>query len=135
MSSPADDIATILENNGVATFADDMFVSKEPASPDDCITLYDTGGFEPNPKWSIGQPTVMARVRNVHYPSGYAKCEEIKDALLGLPKQAVDSTTYVGVWMEGDINFIEYDDNGRAIFTINFRISRESAASGNRQQL
>ena len=135
MSSPADDIKTVLENNGVATFATDLFISKEPTSPDNCITLYDTGGYEANPKWSMDEPTVMARIRNNSYPDGYAKCEEIKDALLGLPKQAINSTTYVGVWMEGEINFIEYDDNGRAIFTMNFRIVREPTESGNRQSL
>lgn len=135
MSTPADDLKTILEDKGVATFKKDMFVAKEPADPHDVITLYDTGGFPPNPKHPKGQPTVMVRVRNTGYKDGYAKAREVKDALLGLPKQDINSTTYVGVWMEGDIGFVRYDDSDRAIFTMNFRVSREPPASGNRKEV
>jgi len=132
MSTPANDLKDILENKGVAVFKEDMHISKEPAKPNNVITLYDTGGYPPNPKFSQGQPTVLIRVRNSSYVNGYDKCVEIKDALLGLPKQVINSTTYVGIWMESDIGFIEYDENGRAIWTMNFRISREPTPSGNR---
>lgn len=135
MAAPSVDIKDILVSDGIGTFTDDIHISKEPASPDNVITIYDTGGQEANPKWSIDRPSVMIRVRNNNYLNGYSKCKDIKDSLLGLSKQTINSTEYIAIWLQGEINFIEYDDNNRAIFTLNFNINREPPASGNRQSL
>ncbi len=135
MSSPINDILKLLEENNIGTFNEDIFISKEPNEPHNTVTLYDTGGADPNPKWNIDNPTIMIRVRNSSYITGYDKCEEIKNTLLGLPKQDINGMSYIGIWMQGDINFIEYDENNRAIFTMNYRITREPTNSGNRKQL
>lgn len=141
MTSPAQDLKDKLESAGVATFAAtsgwSLRVGKEPATPDTTVTLYDTGGPDPNPKWLIEEPRVMARVRGAadDYPGAYAKAIEVRDELLGSPRETVNGTVYVGIWAEQDPSLIEYDEESRPVFTINFRLVIEPASGKHRQSL
>ena len=134
MAAPSVDIKDILVAAGIGTFAGTsgwgIYVSQEPKNPDSVITIYDSGGVAPNPKWLFDEPTVQIRIRGseMAYVAAYAKAQAIKDALLGLTPQTVSGTYYVGVQMVGDINHIGYDDKSRPLFTTNWRIFREPAS-------
>lgn len=137
-SDPSEDIKDLLVAAGVGIFAAEtgwsINISKEPTKPDTAITIYPTGGTDPNPKFILDHPSVQVRVRGgiKDYNAGYAKAQAIKDALLGLPSQTVDGTVIVGVWMISDIAFLRYDDNDRPLFTTNWRLDREPATGTNR---
>jgi hypothetical protein len=141
MGAPSVDIKDVLVTASVGTFAStsgwSIRISKEPTSPDSTITVYDTGGFEPSAKWLLDFPTVQVRVRGdkLDYVAAYAKIQAVKDALLGLPRQTVNGTVYVGVWQEGDIFSLGYDDTDRPLLISNFRIAREPASGTNRASL
>ncbi len=128
MKSPAEDIKDVLESSavGIGTFGTDLFVSKEPSEPDACTTIYDTPGQEPEAGYRYDRPGVQVRVRGTAggYQAAYAKIEDVKEALHGLGDETWNGTRYVGIWATGDPNFLGYDDNGRPIFTINFRVHR-----------
>jgi len=110
-------------------------IGQLPASPNACVTAYDTGGSTPNPLWLIDYASVQVMIRTdvMGYQSGYAKAQEVKDTLLGVSAQAVyDSPNQVwwsGITMMGDIAFIHYDDTQRAHFSLNFRIYQEQSKS------
>lgn len=139
-ASIAYDVAQILDGAGLGSFASGtgwaINVGSEPTSPDTAITVYDTGGTEPNPKFLLDYPTFRIRVRanRKDYLAGYNKIAEIKDALLGLPSQDFNGTRYVGIWATSDILHLGESED-RPIFTITWRSIREPASGDNRIEL
>ena len=127
MNSPAYDIAQILDSSpfSLGDYGVDLFASRMPETPNACVSIYDTGGFEPESGYAYGKPTVMVKIRNPSYQAGYAKADAIKNALHNLTEQVQSSVRYVAIWCMGDINSVGVDDNNRSILTVNFRIHRQ----------
>lgn len=129
MNSPAVDIAQYLEDNAVGTIGGSsgwsINVSKEPAAPNDTVTIYDTGGFGIDYDANIYQPTVQVRVRGTSYISVHAKIEEI-ELLLISPKSFTKNSRYVGAWQAGGYESLQYDENDRAIIVLNINLMREA---------
>lgn len=131
MKAPSVDIAYILQDAGVgiigaatgwAIFADDH----EPPSPDQCITLYNTGGTA-NSAWVEDYPSIQVRIRGAvgDYQGTWAKAEQVKQVLLAHREKVSEGAIVQVVRVVGDIVFLEYDAIGRPIFTCNFQLSRE----------
>lgn len=143
MSDIAVGAKDILEAAGVGTFVATsgwgIYVSKEPSTPNTTITLFNTAGRPPNPKWLLDYPSLNIRIRGDKggYQAVEAKAKEVKDALLGLDSQDINGDRWVSVTMASDITFIGYDNNERPMYSLNFRLIVEPAASGltNRQAL
>ena len=137
MNSPAADLKDLVVAAGLGVFAASsgwgVFVSREPESPDTCITLYDTGGFAPSPHLFEDRPTVQARVRGpmLGYQQGWAKALAVREALLG-KRALVNGTWYAGIWSQGDIAFLRYDEANHPIWTMSFRIVRGAPTSAHR---
>lgn len=137
------DIVGLLEAANVGTFGSALgtssgwaiFVGSEPDKPDDCITLYDTAGDPPNPKWLLDYPRFLVRVRSHDYQQGFAKAEELKDVLLGLPSQDIGTIRYDGIWVVTDTQFLQADQQGRSIFVNTWRTIREPKTGTNRKPL
>ena len=131
--SSAQDIAEHLDDNGIGTLAGQsgwgIFVGKEPVSPDTCITVYDTGGTMGNPDGEMYDPTIQVRVRTHVYPDGYSKAAQIRDLLILPTSFYSDNWLYTGVWLVSDVAKIGTDDNGRELFTVNFRLMRQPILS------
>jgi len=89
MSSTADIVRQLLVDLGVgvdSTTADwSVFVNREPDTPDQAITVYDTAGITEGRLQVSGevpeQHSFQVRVRSSHYPDGYDKIEAIATAL------------------------------------------------------
>lgn len=137
MTSPADDIAQILHDDGIGVRATDLYVNDDPGNKTLTIAVYDTPGFDPNPKWLRDHPTVQVRIRGaVHGSSAaYDKALAVKDALLGRPTTVVNSKNYVQFIQMGDITFVGADENNQPIFVTNWRLAVESSTGGNREAL
>jgi len=121
MNSPAYDIAVFLEpliSEAV------VFVNEEPASPNDCVTVYDTGGSDPMVVDDVYSPTIQVRVRNLDSQAAYAKQYQIRDILVAAKNQIINSVDYVAMWQQGDIISIGRDENNRYILTSNYRLMR-----------
>src|SRR5690554_6216060 len=90
-------------------------------------SLWDTGGPEPNPAWQRDYPRVQVRVKGD--VNGYADAwklqQDIKDVLLGRPREVIADTLYVGFWMQGDIASLGTDRDNRPILVSNYRLVRE----------
>jgi hypothetical protein len=141
MKSPAEDIKDLLVSAGIGTFGASsgwsLNVSRTPAAPDTCVTVYDSGGRDPHPAQLLDHPSIMVQVRGAKngYAAGYAKAQEVKDALIGIADQTVNGTRYTGIWMKGDINPMGYDESNRPLFTLNFAITREPYSGTHRESL
>jgi len=142
MSSPTIILARLLIDKGVGLLTGtpvlpvwSIKIGRKTETPANQIVLYDTGGSNPNTKFSLDFVHVQALVRGVaeDYPGAYAKARDVKDALLGIDSQDVvvgaDTVRVVGITMLADIAFIGYDSNNRPEFTINFRLLQERVPS------
>ena len=135
MSSPAADIAGLLQTAGVGTIGTTIFIGRQPDSPDACITVFDIGGTSPNPVYGRDEPEYSILVRGVlnDYSGGYDKATEAKNALLGLSNQTVGDAIYALFYMRTDTTFISYDSNNRPNFSSNWRCNKDyTTVQGNR---
>lgn len=128
MNSVAEDIGGLLQSESVLglVIGTNLHVSDMPASPDECVAIYDTGGGDPEADYSYDRPTFQIEVRGSKrdYRGAYDLARSIRDYLAPLANVTVGSTRYVGVWAMGDVFFLGYDENARPMLTLNFRAHR-----------
>ncbi len=141
MSDPAEGIKDLLVTAGAGTFNAisgwGIYIGAEPNKPDTIMTINNTGGQPPNPKWLVDFPSIQVMLRGAEngYQALYTKAIEVKDALLGLPSQDLNGDRWVAVNQAGNEAFLGYDDNGRPRFSLNFNLIIEPASGTNRQSL
>lgn len=141
MADNAVGIKDLLETAGVGVFAAlsgwSIAISKEPQQPDTVVTVYNTGGPPPNPRYLLDFPNVQVRVRGGKggYEAAQAKAQACKDALLGIPSQVLNGDNWNGITMQSDVMLIGYDETNRPIFTMNFSLIIEPATGANRVAL
>jgi hypothetical protein len=130
VNAPSEDIKDILvaQSSLSLTFTENLFVGKEPDSPDDCVTIFDTGEFPPQLTLAKGEnyyyPTVQIRVRNNAYINGYNLISDIRDVLHALNHETWNSTVYELIECASGPEFLDWDENNRARFVVNFNIQR-----------
>lgn len=131
MNSPAFDIKDILAGTSslALTFATDLFVSEMPDTPDQCVCVYDTGGFEPEANFNYERPTAQVMVRGAKgaYPTAFSLAQSIRDILHGTANYTINAARYIGIWCQSDILSLGYDKNHRPMLSVNFRIHRTEA--------
>lgn len=136
MSNPSEGVKDLLVAGSVGAFGPGsgwrIFIAKEPTSPDTVVTVYDTGGLTPNPKWLLDFPSVQVRVRGAkgEYAAARVKAVEAKDVLLGIAAQTINGDGWRGINLVGDLVHIGFDQGERPMFTMNFALIIEPAASG-----
>ena len=135
--SPAFDISGLLTSNNIDATPWIVRVGVEPEEPDSVVTVYDSGGLAPNPKWGFDEPSIQVRVRGprMDYAAAYSKAMEVKNLLLGRDETILNGSAYTIWLMIGEINSLGVDDIKRPILTINFQLARRPATLGNRDAL
>lgn len=111
-----------------------LWIGKEPASPDRSVTIYDSGGLAPNPRWMIDYPSIQIRIRGGQndYKVAGNKAQEIRNRLIGRESYDAYGTNsdgskdrIIAINGTGDIAFIGYDDNSRPAFVFNLALITE----------
>lgn len=135
MSDPAVGIKDLLVAAGIGTFAGTsgwaIFIGKLPQKPETAIAIVNTGGETSNPKYLLDYPSVQVLLRGAKngYQTAYSKALAIKNALLGLPSQTINSDWWVQVNMIGEIASLGFDENDCPMFSVNFSLIIEPASS------
>jgi hypothetical protein len=135
MNAPSVDIRHMLEayeeSSGLGLdYADNLHIGKEPDKPNNCVTIYDTPGYPPFlGLTNVGYeyPSVQIRVRNVDYINGWNMANDIKDALHGRHHETWNGTLYTLISCSSGPALLDWDDNSRARFIINFNLQRRTA--------
>ncbi len=127
MSDSATDIADYLDQLALGTIGADLFAHNEPPMPNDCVTVYNTGGFAGDYEIDFFRPTIQIRTRNVDPRAGFNRLTEIALSLSFPISFEVNGTRYIGVSPVGDMEPIGQDDRNRFITVQNFQIMREDA--------
>lgn len=138
MTTPAEHIRDILlQVPAVVTLTGDWqckisrFVNT-PGQPIAQVAVMDTGGREALPHLLLDEPTVQVMVRGNQdgYSAAATKARDVKDRLLGIPSVTMGNGDRIdGILMMGDINSLGYDETDRPLFSLNFRLYLEPAAS------
>lgn len=114
-------------------------VGAMPDEPNKVISINDTGGLEPNPKWLLDYPTLQVMVRgDVNgYLATFQEAKTVKDILLGLTSTDLNGDRWVSITQNSDLGFIGRDDQMRPIFSMNFAliIQPQTVADSNRLPL
>ena len=131
MNPASKDICSILESDSALglTFATDLFVGKEPATPDNCVSIFDIPGDAPLLTLDGGKnyyfPSVQIRVRNIDYLTGWDLIHNIQTLLHGIHNEIWNSTTYVLIRAVDNPFLLNWDENDRARFVVTFRGHRK----------
>ncbi len=130
MNSPSIDVkAMLVADTEVNT--DDFFVAIaiEPATPNNTITIYDTGGFPPaltyNKEEIYEFPAIQIRVRSVDYTTGWQLIERIKKSLHGRAGEVWGTSIYTLIQTAFGPFHLDSDSNQRMRFVINFNLQRK----------
>jgi len=130
MNAPSKDIKDMLlaESSLGLTFATDLFIGKEPALPNNTVTIFDTPGggadlySDRAIRWE--RPSIQIRVRNTGYMAGWDLLDEIRAVLQGRANETWNGTFYGLITTAGDIFLLDWDENNRARFVLNFNLQR-----------
>jgi hypothetical protein len=129
MNPSSVDIKDMLEAESALglEFADNLFIGKEPSTPNNCVTIFDTMGYAPQLTLDVTKyefPSVQIRVRSTDYLTGWALIQSITDLLHGRAQETWNDTLYSVIYCSSGPAFMRWDENNRAQFVSNFNINR-----------
>jgi hypothetical protein len=138
--TPALELARFLADNNLGPWGGatdfSVHVSREPASPDNVTTLYDTAGLAPLvvDGGDIRAPGVQVRVRCTDYEKGWKVQEDIRRLFLqpnaaeaGDPlERTIGAHRYLTITPVADILSIGRDDNDRHLLVANYQLIRQA---------
>ena len=128
MGSVSEGLKDLLVTAGVGVFAAEsgwgIFIGREPGDPETTITIYDTGGFPPNPAWLLDFPTAQIRVRGARngYQAASQKIRDIKDALIGIDSLDLNGDRWVSITMPSDPLSLGFTEEDKPLFVANFNL-------------
>ncbi len=122
------DLLSILETATIGTIGTDLFGSKEPDAPDNCVTIYNTGGVA-NDAIDLTDDSernfFQVRIRNTNYEDAW----DVMDAVNVLFKKKqfaiVGSTRYTFNQQGLPVDLLR-DTRNRVIVVGNFQCLRSS---------
>jgi len=125
----ADNSSTTSSESLGLTFGENLFVGKEPAKPNICVTVFDTSSI--SPALNIGTkiskyeyPAVQIRVRSDNYEDGWDMAQFIADSLHGRANETWNDSFYTLVVVINGPTFLDWDENSRPRFIINLNLQR-----------
>ena len=129
MNSPSEDIKNFLVNAGLGlTFASNLFIGKEPATPDNCVTIFDTPGASPEVFYdktqNLDYPAIQIRVRNKSYIAGWNLINNIKEVLHNIGNTIIGDSEYLLIQCSQEPALLEWDDSNRVKLVISFDLIR-----------
>ena len=130
MNSSSEDIKDMLEAESSLglTFGTNLFIGREPPKPNNCVTIFDTMGRSPqltfNKEEYYEYPSIQIRVRNNKYDEGWTEINDIMLALHGRAHETWNGTVYSLIQCIGGIAFLDWSENNRSRFVVNFNIQR-----------
>ena len=129
MTDVSYDIKDMLEAAGLGLiFKKNLFVAKEPASPDNTVTIATTPGFAPertldNNQWYY-RSAVLVRIRNNKYSDGMTLGTNIMQSLHDRANTEWNDILYTVIQAMGEPTPMAWDENNRTIIIINFSLQR-----------
>jgi hypothetical protein len=131
MNSPAYDIKDMLvaETSLGLVYGTNLFINKEPATPDNTVTLFDYFGGR-HALTLDGQtyeyPAIQIRVRNRKQSEAWRIIYGIYTSLHGRAHETWNGSVYEVIYTVGGPALLDWDDNDRCRLIINLNIQRNA---------
>lgn len=133
MSSPAKDIAGLLENLGHGTQGVDIFVNFMPESPNNCILVQDRDGEgDIQAITAIDNLKISITSRNVSQETAYNNILSIRNDLHSRSSYTVNNDRYFGFYLQTQISSLGIDEKFNHVFICFFRLLLRPNNKGNR---
>lgn len=130
MNPASKDIMSFLAEDSSLSLTEgvDLFAGREPATPPNAVTVFDTPGLPPemflDGPGGLASPAVQIRVRNVKYLDGWALSWHIREFLHGLMDSTVNGVQYDLIICTQDPFMLDWDAGGRARFVATYYCKR-----------
>ena len=130
MNAQSEDIKDMLvaESALALSLGTTLHLHREPDSPDDCVTIYNTPSFPPdrtlNKEEIYYHSSVQIRVRNLDADVGLTLARDIMEVLHNRAQETWNATLYTVIQATGEPAAIAWDENNRVIIVINFNLQR-----------
>lgn len=129
MNPVSEDIKVYIESTTDHQSGKDLFVGREPASPPNVVTIFDSPDAGPwlgysreDGRYEYG--AFQIRVRNGDYRKAFQIANSFSELLHGLGNTEINGEFYTLIQALDNPAFLEWDSNNRAKFVINFHIQR-----------
>lgn len=121
----AKDLAEYCAVEGIGVIGETLYYSHLPNKPDDCIAIYDTGGWAKDPDITRADLTFQFMFRAASYDESQILIQKIKDWFIpdGIPKKLFHIGPYyihLVQPLQSEPFHLGQDQNGRDKFTWNF---------------
>jgi len=130
MNPSSEDIAGMIEAESDLglIFQTDLFIGREPSTPDNCVTIFDTPGRGPQLTFTKGEdyfyPSIQIRVRDRVYLDGWGVINDIKTLLHGKGQEWINGTYYSLIMCSMEPALLDWDESHRARFVATFEVQR-----------
>ena len=130
MNEASTDIKDMLEAAGLGlVFKKNLFKAKEPTSPDEVVTVYDTPSLAPERTLSTSslwyyRSSVQVRVRSNGYSDAMTLARNIMESLHNRANTEWGGTLYAVIQAQGEPVPMAWDENNRTIVITNFNLQR-----------
>lgn len=129
MNAASIDIVDMLEAESSLglIFTTNLFVGKEPTTPANTVTIFDTTSIPPQLALSsqgYEYPSVQIRVRSTSFQTGWDLIESIKSILHGKGQETWNGTLYTVIYCASGPALLDWDENSRARIIMNINIQR-----------
>ena len=128
MIATSEDIATILQAETSLVLGTDLFINKEPALPNACVTIFDTSGGGSDltlDRAGYQRTSFQLRIRDSVQLTASTLCQTLLGVLDGLGNEAVGDTIYMVIYLASGPALLDWDGNDRIRFIINFNTLRK----------
>lgn len=136
MNIPSVDIKDILEGESILglVFGINLFIGREPEKPNECITIFDYSGRPPQQTLGTNidaenyfYDSFQIRIRGIDYEKTWAIIQDILISLHGRANETWNGTLYTSIICTSGPAMLEWDDNNRVKFIINFETQRRES--------
>jgi len=129
MNAPSEDVKDMLlaDTELGLTFAEDLFINREPATPDNVVTIFDSYGSPPYiglTNTGYEYPSIQIRARGNDSRVTFNLLNEIYLSLHGRAHETWNDTLYESIICTNVPTLLDWDDNGRCRFIINLNLQR-----------
>lgn len=105
-----------------------LFVGKEPSTPNNCVTILDTPSSPPDlnldKEERLYNSSVQIRIRDKSYTEGMDLARNIMESLHGRGQETWNGTLYTVIHAMGEPAPMMWDENNRIVILINFNMKR-----------
>ena len=130
MNPVSEDIKDMLEDDTSLglTFGTDLHIAKEPSTPDNVVTIYDTPSYPPDITLDNSnvyyRSSFQVRVRHLEQDTGMALARNIMESLHARAQETWNGTLYTVIRATGEPAPLGWSEKDRIIIIVNFNCQR-----------